>query len=75
MKPHGHWWCERCQDVVFLRADETEPARCSACGRDSAVFIPDKPAPMNEEPPVSAETAKTRLAELRQTVAAIPAAS
>ena len=56
--PAGHWWCERCQEVVHVRVDQAEPARCQGCNRDSAVFIPDTPGPMHPEPPVDSETAR-----------------
>ena len=64
MKSRGHWFCERCQEVIHLRADETEPARCPSCNRDSAVFIPA----LADSRPVTVEAGQTRFAELRQAI-------
>lgn len=68
MKPRGHWWCERCQDVVHQRADETEPTRCQGCNRNSAVFIPDNPTPIQADVPASAESARAAFAAMHQVI-------
>lgn len=75
MKTRGHWFCERCQEVIHLRADETEPARCPGCNRDSAVFIPDTPAPMHSNLPASKETARSAFAVMRQALTERPQAT
>ena len=71
MKPRGHWWCEQCQDVVHLRADETEPARCRGCNRDSAVFIPAA-RPRQPHKRANAETANAAFAAMHQAISGTP---
>lgn len=73
MKTHarasGHWFCERCDDVVHLvrAAPATEsPAKCPVCHYRTAVWISYKPTP------VSDETAREWFARIRETIAAAP---
>lgn len=43
-KKHGHWFCDNCDDVVFMSFENTESKNvpCPVCGHLACNFIPDK---------------------------------
>jgi hypothetical protein len=46
MSANGHWFCERCDDVVTLRApagrwDSITNVLCPVCHHDTAFFVKD----------------------------------
>jgi len=62
----GHWFCERCDDVVHLPASVDSPAKCPVCHQPTAIWISYQPKP------VSDETARQWFAQIRETIAASP---
>lgn len=37
---HGYWFCTRCQRVVNLGLDNSEPCRCPKCKHKTATWHP-----------------------------------
>jgi hypothetical protein len=66
MKLSGHWFCERCDDVVHLLASVESPVQCPVCHQPEAIWISYKPKP------VSDEVARQWFARIRETIAAAP---
>lgn len=66
MKLSGHWFCDRCDDVVHLPASIESPAKCPVCHNRTAVWISYQPKP------VSDEIARQWFARIRETIAAAP---
>ncbi|HEV2327644.1 MAG TPA: hypothetical protein VGY56_02520 [Verrucomicrobiae bacterium] len=70
MKLSGHWFCERCDDVVHLvraaPAIVESPAQCPICHRRTAIWISYRPKP------VSDEIARQWFARIRETIAGAP---
>lgn len=44
MKSSGHWFCEYCDDVVFMSYQRTNESNvpCPVCGRLACNFVPAK---------------------------------
>jgi hypothetical protein len=44
MKTKGHWFCEHCDDVVFMSYEKvwSKNVPCLVCGYLSCNFVPDK---------------------------------
>ncbi|MGN6555649.1 MAG: hypothetical protein ACTHLW_18225, partial [Verrucomicrobiota bacterium] len=50
----GHWFCTKCDDVVFLHSSTASPAACPQCHHLTAEFIlnpvPVKPRTISDRP-------------------------
>lgn len=68
MKPSGHWFCERCDDVVHLAASATV-AKCPVCHSPTIIWISEAAV---RKHPVSDETARQWFERMRQTIATAP---
>jgi hypothetical protein len=44
MKSYGHWFCDNCDDVVFMTYERTTQSNvsCPVCGHLACNFIPAK---------------------------------
>ena len=44
MKSNGHWFCDHCDDVVFMTYEKTSArnAPCPVCGYLACNFVPAK---------------------------------
>jgi hypothetical protein len=67
MKPTLHFFCEKCEESVHLRADADSIPPCPHCRRDSLVLV-NTP----NGAPVTAETAAAAFAAMRRAVEETP---
>jgi hypothetical protein len=44
MRKKGHWFCDACDDIVFMSYEKTEQTNvpCPACGHLACNLIPEK---------------------------------
>lgn len=44
MKQPGHWFCDHCDDIVFMSYEDTNKSNvaCPSCGFATANFVPNK---------------------------------